>query len=360
MGLLSRDWSRIHRTKSLGPLSIPLAACSVPYAVASRFRWLAYEHGLFKRKSLPGVVVSIGNLTAGGTGKTPLTAMLAKWAHAKGYGVAVLSRGYGGNTREKVLEASDGKNIKASPSEAGDEPYLLAKKLPSVPVVISKKRYHAGMFACERHGSNFFILDDGFQHMALERDLDLVLLDASEPFGNGRLLPWGPLREPISQLSRADAFILTRTSPYDRNIPDVIKRKFPSTPVFHADHVPSELVFPHSSEARDPGSIQGEPVVAFAGIAHPELFAQTLHTLAARVVLFKGFRDHYRYTKEDIEALLRIKERVGARYLITTEKDWVRIAQLNVVSPEIAYLDIEFAFLSGYDEFIKIVEDCIK
>ena len=138
--------------------------------------------------------------------------MLAKWALNEGYRVAILSRGYGGNYRERVLAVSDGEKANVGPIQSGDEPYLLARKLRGVPVIISKKRYMAGFFANKRFDTNFFILDDGFQHLALERDMNLLLIDASNPFGNGYLLPWGTLREPIAQLKRADAFIITRSS----------------------------------------------------------------------------------------------------------------------------------------------------
>ena len=127
------------------------------------------------------------NLTAGGTGKTPAACMLAEWARGEGYRIAVLSRGYGGSYREKVLEVSDGNRRHAGQDEAGDEPCLLSRRLLGVPVILSKRRYLAGLFAHEKFGTNFFVLDDGFQHLVLKRDLDIVLVDASDPFGNGRL-----------------------------------------------------------------------------------------------------------------------------------------------------------------------------
>jgi len=201
IGVFGPDWSQIHQKETSGLLSVVLAFFSVLYGAGVKLRLRAYSGGLFKRKSLPGVVVSIGNLTVGGTGKTPAVIMLAKWALNEGFRVALLSRGYGGRYRKKVLEVSDGNSIKADPRDAGDEPYLLAKKLSGIPVVVSGKRYAAGIFAHEKFGCNFFILDDGFQHMELRRDLDLALIDAEKPFGNGHLLPRGPLREPVDQLA---------------------------------------------------------------------------------------------------------------------------------------------------------------
>jgi len=360
MGGQGPDWSRIHQTESPGIWSFLLAVFSVPYGMASRFRLWFYSRGLLKRKSLPGFVISVGNLTAGGTGKTPAVAMLARWALGKGYRVAILSRGYRGKYNDKVLEVSDGSNIKAGPMETGDEPYLLANKLSRIPLIISKRRYLAGLFAHEKFGCDFFILDDGFQHLELKRDLDIVLIDAENPFGNGHLLPQGPLREPVSQLARADAFILTRVGPHGHKVPDLLTGKFSSTPVFCANHMPSEIVFPCSNEVHEPGFIKGKPVLGFAGIARPEMFRESLVGLGADVVYFKGFKDHYQFKSDDMQALIQTKKRVGAQYILTTEKDWMRIASLDMVFPEAAYLGVEFVLLSDHDRFFKIITDRVS
>jgi tetraacyldisaccharide 4'-kinase len=357
MGALSPDWSRIHQKKSTGFWNFFLAVFSVPYGMGTWFRLWAYRRGLIKRKSLPGFVISVGNLTAGGTGKTPAVAMLARWALGKGYRVGILSRGYGGKYKTRVLEVSDGSRIKAGPVETGDEPFLLANKLSRVPLMVSKRRYIAGLHAHEKFGCDFFIMDDGFQHLELKRDLDIVLIDAENPFGNGRLLPQGPLREPVSQLARADAFILTRVGPHDHKLPDLLAGKFASTPVFYANHMPSEIVFPHSNEVREPGFIKGKPVLGFAGIARPELFRETLVGLGADVVYFRGFKDHYQFKSEDIQALIQTKKRFGAQYILTTEKDWMRIAPLDMEFFEAAYLGVEFVLLSDHDRFFKIITD---
>lgn len=355
-------WSRIHQKKGLGPLSLFLAFISIFYGLGVRFRLWAYLNRVFKRRSLPGFVVSIGNLTAGGTGKTPAVVMLARWALDEGYRVAVLSRGYRGQYRQKVLEVSDGKRVKADSEEAGDEPYLLAGKLPGVSVVVSRKRYLAGLFAHEKFGADFFILDDGFQHLELNRDLDLVLIDAANPLGNGHLLPWGPLREPVGRLARADALILARFRGNDSGQETLafLKRGFPSTPFFCADHMPEKVVFPHSNDIRGPGFLRDRSVVAFAGIARPQVFKETLIGLGANVVCFRGFADHYRFKREDIEALIQMKEKCGADYLLTTEKDWVRIAPFARMYPEMGYLCIIFQLLSGEDDLLKMIKDGIR
>ena len=362
MGVFGPDWSQIHQKETSGLLSVVLAFFSVLYGAGVKLRLRAYSGGLFKRKSLPGFVVSIGNLTVGGTGKTPAVIMLAKWALNEGFRVALLSRGYGGRYRKKVLEVSDGNSIKADPRDAGDEPYLLAKKLSGIPVVISGKRYAAGIFAHEKFGCNFFILDDGFQHLELRRDLDLALIDAAKPFGNGHLLPRGPLREPVDQLARADACILTRCGVQGSGdkLLNFLGEGSPAIPIFYADHLPEKVVFPFLDEVHEPGILKGKRVVAFAGIARPEIFKQTLVGLGADPVYFKGFRDHYIFKQDEIQALIHMKDKLGAQYLITTEKDWVRIASVVPACHDMAYLCIEFALLSDQDDFFRMIKNEIK
>lgn len=351
------DWTKIHDRNAFSPATPFLAFLSSLYGIAVRLRVRAY--GRMKRESLPGFVVSVGNLTVGGTGKTPAVHLLAEWARDEGYRVAVLSRGYGGRYREEVLEVSDGNDLKAGPTEAGDEPYLLAKRLRGVAVVASRKRHLAGLYARNGFGSDFFILDDGFQHLALKRDLDLVLLDASRPFGNGHLLPWGPLREPIAHLKRSDAFIITGSDKagdrIEGGLSDFLRHNFPAKPIFRAEHVPERVIFPHTNEAHGPESLKRKRVLAFAGIARPERFRDTLTGLGADVVAFKAFRDHHPFRSEDIRVLISEKEHLKAEVLITTEKDWVRMEDLPVHDPELAYATIRLD-LSGKERFFDMVK----
>jgi tetraacyldisaccharide 4'-kinase len=315
------DWSRVHERRGLSVASAPLALLSLFYGLGVRLRLFAYRR--MRRRSLPGFVVSVGNLTVGGTGKTPAACMLAEWAVSEGYSAAILSRGYGGRYMDKVLEVSDGKVITATAVEAGDEPYLMAKKLHGVPVIISKKRHLAGLHAHEKFGTNFFILDDGFQHLALKRDLDLVLLDSSSPFGNGHLLPWGPLREPATELKRADALILTRSgqNATGNDLSKDLQRRSPGKPLFRSEHAPEKVLFPNKEEVFDPEFLKGKRVLAFAGIARPEAFKETLIRLGAEVVSFKGYADHHAYKTNDMQELSSEKARLKAAYLLTTEKE---------------------------------------
>ena len=336
-----------------------MAFFSFLYGIGIRFRLWAYRTGLFKRGSLPGFVVSIGNITCGGTGKTPATLMLAKWASDEGYKVGILSRGHGGKYRTKVHVVSDGKDIRSDSLLSGDEPILLARELKGIPVILSKKRYLAGMYAHRKYGTDFFILDDGFQHLELKRDIDLVLIDARSPFGNCRVLPAGPLREPVDQLQRADAFIITRSGIGDaaKRSRELLEKRFPSIPIFSADHQPVKLIFPDQNEDRSPDFLKDKRVLAFAGIANPEAFRETLIKLGTAPVYFKSFRDHHRFKREEIEDLILKAEKVGADYILTTEKDWMRIAPFAIGCPKMAYLRIEFRFPTGNKGLFRMIND---
>ncbi len=349
------DWPKVHEKRTPSLSMIPLAGLSYLYGFVVRVRTKIY--GKKWKKELRGFVVSIGNLTVGGTGKTPAAAMIAEWALKEGYRPAILSRGYGGKHKGKTFEVSDGQHLFCTPAEAGDEPYLLAKKIEGVPVILSKARYEAGLLAFERHGSNFFILDDGFQHIRLKRDLDIVLLDASSPFGNMHLLPRGPLREPVDHLQRADVFILTRTGHGTSLIMmNYLKKKFGGKPVFQSEHVPESLVLPNLGNTHAPDFIRGKRVVAFAGIAKPEVFRDTLIKLGAKITLFRSFRDHHVFIRSELQEMIAERQRLRADLLITTEKDYVRLGQLAPTENHLGYLTVRFQIISGGDAFIGIVK----
>ena len=358
MGGIGPDWAQVHQGASPVLWFPLLAGLSFLYGAGVRIRLSAFKMRLLKRKSLPGFVVSIGNLTAGGTGKTPAVIMLAKWALKEGYRVAILSRGYGGRSKEKVLEVSDGEVIKVDPRDSGDEPNLIARKLTGIPVIVSRKRFNAGLFAHRKFDTNFFILDDGFQHLEIKRDLDLVLIDATSPFGNGHLLPWGPLREPVDQLARADAALLTRfrnQGSAEETLAS-LNLKFPAIPFFCADHMPASVIFPQSNDVRELDFLKGKRIVAFAGIARPQEFKETLTRLGADLVYFKGFRDHHRFKPQEIRAMIQKKKKFGAQYLLTSEKDWVRIAEFAPVCPEMGYLTIRFALVMAQNRFFGMIK----
>jgi tetraacyldisaccharide 4'-kinase len=339
-----------------------LAFFSFFYGTGVRLRLWAYKRKLFKREKLPGFVLSIGNLTVGGTGKTPAVMTLAKWARDQGHRVAVLSRGFGGRYRGELLEVSDGTHVDANPRSAGDEPCLLAAKLSGVPVIISRKRLLAGSFAREKFGCDFFILDDGFQHLELKRDLDIVLMDASKPFGNGHLLPWGPLREPVSQLRRADAFIFTHVGEdgAGSQAKEFLKERFPETPVSCARHLPDKVVFPVSKKTHEPAFLKGKRVLAFCGIARPDMFRETISKLGVDIAYFKVFKDHYRFKWNDMGNLMELKEKYDAQILLTTEKDWVRLAAEGCQHPDISYLSIRFVLVSKKEQIFEMIKNGVE
>lgn len=345
------DWSRIHEQNGFTPAMLPLAALSFLYGLGLKIRMRPAQ----VKKALPGFVVSIGNVTVGGTGKTPAALMIAEWALDQGYKPAVLSRGYGAKSGKKILEVSDGKTILSTPVESGDEPYLLAKKLKGVPVVISKSRYNAGLLTHEKHGTDFFILDDGFQHLGLERNLDIVLLDSTRPFGNLHLLPWGPLREPVDHLKRADVFLLTRSGESSASLlVGFLKKRFPGKPLFRSRHLPDRVVFPRSWKTHGPAFLLGRRVAGFCGIAKPEQFKDTLRKLGAEIGYFKAFPDHYPYARAEIEEMILMGAKTSD-CLITTEKDWVRIENLGIHEDKLCFLTVKFELLAEKESFFDLV-----
>ena len=307
-----------------------------------------------KGKILPGFVLSIGNITAGGTGKTPAAVMLARWAESQGYNAVVLSRGYGGKYQNDAAIVSDGKNILLSPEISGDEPWLIADALKGIPVIVSRKRYAAGLRAIKTFNSNFFILDDGFQHIHLKRNMDIVLADANRPFGNGHLLPWGPLREPLSGLKRADALLFTRAGNF---LPEKIQNFYIDKPVFTGDHVPDKIIFPSTGKEADLSYVHGKRVTAFSGIARPDSFKESLLNLGADVVCFRAFADHYPFSQKDIQGLRKEHDTLRGELLITTEKDWVRIRERAMGIEELAFLAINFVITSGENELFNMIKE---
>ena len=353
-------WERKPGSEAPSPLNPLLGFFSSLYGLGLKIRLYCYKG--VKKQSLPGFVLSVGNLTVGGTGKTPATCMLARWASEEGYRVTVLSRGYGGGNQNKPLVVSDGKEILASPEKTGDEPFLLAKSLPGIPVVVSKKRYKAGLLAHDKYNCDLYILDDGFQHIGLQRDLDLVLMDALNPFGNERLLPFGPLREPVEHLNRADAFMLTRFSgePSARESMARLKERFPEKPIFWSNHIPNSVVIPNKNEVHDADFLKGKRVVAFAGIAAPHRFRETIISLGAEPVFFKAFGDHYIFQTFDILKLITQKESLKADFILTTEKDWVRMTDALSEYPDMAYLSIRMGLLYEEDKFFQWIRGKIE
>lgn len=296
-----------------------LAAFSIPYGIVVRLRAYAYAHDILRVKRLSRPVISIGNLTVGGTGKTPMAALVARLLMARGKRVAVISRGYGGSREGETRIVSDGRTILLSAAEAGDEPVHLATSVPGLMTVIGTDRHAAGIMAQERLNPDVFILDDGFQHLRLHRDLNILLLDCRSPLGNGRMLPAGLLREPISALQRADLVVYTRCSGAE-------------SPAVHgaitacrAGHVLAGIELLPGGERQSFEILHGRKGLAFAGIADPDAFFESLQREGLELVATVPFSDHCPYGEDEVTRLVDSYRTTGADYLITTGKDAVKL-----------------------------------
>jgi len=320
-------------------LLFPLTLLSVPYGWAVRTRILLYNLGIKRSKHLPGPVISVGNITVGGTGKTPLVMALAGGLAKRGIRTAVLTRGYKG-TKTSGHVASDGQSVFLSPEEAGDEPYLMSKILRGTPVVIGKNRFWAGQKALEQFGVAGLLLDDGFQHIQLHRDLNIVLIDSNIGFGDRHLLPRGILREPLGQLQRADLILLTKVEDLEtvRPLEAELLKLHPSLPIFHSHYEPIDLIGP-GEEREDLKSLQGKRVLALSGIANPDSFSALLKKCGLQVIKERVLPDHHHYTQEDIRSLE--EEGKGVDRIVTTEKDLVKLSRFTTDRLPIRALRIE-------------------
>lgn len=302
-------------------LLIPL---SLPYSLIQRLRARLYRCGVLPSRTLPRSVISIGNITVGGTGKTPVTALIGQLL-SQGLKVAVLSRGYGGSREGQTAIVSDGKAILLSAEECGDEPFLLAATVPGLMVVIGSDRHAAGLLAMERLQPDIFLLDDGFQHLRLRRDLNILLLDAQNPFGNGWCLPAGLLREPKTAAARADLIIQTRC-PHG----STPAAPLPGIPCCSARHDLADLLPLSGGTPFRFDSLAGCKVVAFAGIADPESFFDGLRNRGLQVVATRSLPDHAAYPPAITDWIAETLHKHAADYAVTTEKDGVKLKLLPV------------------------------
>ena len=297
-----------------------------------------YARGVVKRRSREvkealkaGVpVISIGNITAGGTGKTPCIMVLARMLQEKGRHPAVLTRGYKGELEHHGGIVSDREKILISQRKAGDEPYMMAVKLPGVPVIAGKDRTVSAA-AAKALGADVLLLDDGFQYWKLCRDLDVVLIDSTNPFGGGYVLPRGLLREPLDSLSRAGLFLLTKASQTTAReraaICAELSRYAPGVMVIETDHVPLSPVLLDEWPKSGRGSMPEGAVFLLCGIGNPQSFERTAAEAGLTVAGSLAFPDHHRFSEEDLMRASRKAEAAGARALVVTEKDAVKIKE---------------------------------
>ena len=313
--------------------SLILPPLSALYGAVTRTRIALYERGTFRTAKLPGPVISIGNITTGGTGKTPLVEWVARVLAGSGKRVCILTRGYGRRDPKQRVVVSDGETIFADPAEAGDEPFLLANNLLGVAAVISDaNRVAAGQGAIKHLATDCFVLDDGFQHFQLARDLNIVTIDATNPWGGRQLLPFGRLREPLTGLKRADCIVLTRCEQVSDTQPIVKELVMLSgdRPVFHSRMQTSKIT-PIDNSGNEFSSTTA--VAAFCGVGNPQSFFSQVLRNGLEPVLQMSFADHYIYSAADVEKIVASAKEAGASSLITTAKDAVKLRRFNFDIP---------------------------
>ena len=320
--------SKLHYEKILNSLDkiilFGLKIISIPYFIGSALKNYLYKKNVLKTSDLGAYIISVGNLTTGGTGKTPLTAEIANYLISKGDKVCIVSRGYKGKLNNKTPNIiSDGNEVFYNAQMAGDEPYWLAKNCKGAVVVTCASRKQGILTAKEKFNCNKFILDDGFQHQNVKRNLNLLIIDWEKKFGNELILPAGPLREPITEIYRADKIIVVNKKANQRGLKGYKKvlEKSLNKPVFICN-----MKLEHPYDIQNNELYNYERVLAFCAIGQPEQF---FNLLSANVVAQKVYEDHHRYTEKDIENLIEYAKKHNATALITTEKDAVKIKNLD-------------------------------
>ncbi len=343
---------------------------SLSYGGAVKLRESCYRKGIIKSKKLPCKVISIGNITVGGTGKTPMTIHVAELVNQLGYSVAIISRGYKGGAEKTGGIVSNGQSILMGADSAGDEPFMMASKLKNSPVVVGRNRFETGLLAVKKFNPDVIVLDDAFQHLKLERDIDIVLLDNRHPFGNTHLLPRGILREPVSSLLRGDVFVFTRSDSVSDSVKATSLAKLKGfrrgRPVFYSSHVPYlykvkkgknvPSMISQSSYSCDFEFLKGRKVVAFSGIAINNDFRRTVEGLKCYVTDFLEFPDHHLYSDDDFYKILRSVRDANTDFILTTEKDYVRIAHRITWPVDLVVIGIKIFFGdddAAFSAFIK-------
>jgi tetraacyldisaccharide 4'-kinase len=338
------------------------------YALIIQLRLFLWQHRIFRDHTLGCQVVSIGNLTVGGTGKTPVVEVFARALQQAGRRVAILSRGYKSTPRplwQRIVAkvtlqedkippkvVSDGQSLLLDSEQAGDEPYMLASNLKDVVVLVDKDRVKSGRYAIQRFGCDTLLLDDGFQYLALKSRLDICLIDRNNPFGNHYLLPRGTLREPITNLKRASYIFITKSSKYGADTLRRAIRQFNDTAeIIECAHHPLYLQDVFTGEQRDLTHLAGLDAAAISGIAAPESFEDGLRGLGAHIVYRKAYADHHRYTQQEIINMINRSLKRGAKAILTTEKDAVRFPKIDRRDIPVYFLRVEIRIIAGAKDF---------
>ncbi len=339
--------------------------------IAQSRLWL-YRKRILHDQPLGCLVVVVGNLTVGGTGKTPVVEKFARALRDRGRKVAILSRGYRSKSAPMWKKwwyrlshtaepppriVSDGQRVLLDSEQAGDEPYMLARNLPGVFVIVDKNRVKAGTYAIKKFGCDTLILDDGFQYLPLKGRLNLLLVDKTNPFGNGHLLPRGILREPIKHLKRASYVFLTKSDGVrDVELEELIQKHNPGVDVIECAHRPQYLQRFGTDERQPLDWLNGKKVGAFSGIAVPESFEKFVRDLGGHIAFTRRFLDHYRFTSEDFVSIFTEGIEQKVEFIVTTEKDAVRLPDGLPCAVPIYYLRLEIDIIRGASDFDEAVE----
>jgi tetraacyldisaccharide 4'-kinase len=352
--------SNLDYSPGLFSLEHLLVMASGLYRRGSHLRLRLYRAGLLKTRRLPCFVISIGNIMAGGAGKTPMAIYIAELLIKMGKHPVVISRGYKGRLGRDARIVSDGKTLFQDARTAGDEPYMMAAR-KTFPVVVGKDRYTAGRLAIEQLNPDVIVLDDAFAHVRLARDLDLLLFDHDRPLGNQRMLPAGRLREtPAMSKNRAHALVLTRCTETNRAAHKNIASQYETLPVFKTRHIPYLFkVWPQKKNIGPgpscPAFLKGRTCLLFSGIANPGSFGEAAAALGVNVVAHLEFKDHHRYKRFDILQIKKRAKELGADLIATTEKDWVKLDRDIQWDTDLAVvgIKIEFENAKAFERFIK-------
>lgn len=336
------------------------------YSAIMKARAYLYKKRVFTQHRLSVPVISVGNLTMGGTGKTPLVISLTRMLKTHGYCPAVISRGYHGGAKAAVNIVSDGEHIKMSPEEAGDEPVLMANNLPATAVLTGKKRHLPATHAIEKYQANLIVIDDGFQHLSLSRDIDFVLFDIDHFAGNSRVFPGGELREPVSALNRCDAFILTGLTEDNSDravkVEEMLLDRFSEKRVFTVSRTFSAFHRYDFNDTRiqkteiQQGQIPSN-IFAFSGIANPQRFYQMLDTSGINITATRDFDDHHSYSTRDIVAISSQAAEHDCSALITTEKDMVKLTLPHTFSLPVFVPVLDYSF---DDDLVAFITERIR
>ncbi|MEA2012997.1 MAG: tetraacyldisaccharide 4'-kinase [Verrucomicrobiota bacterium] len=341
------------------------------YRSIVQLRLSLYSERIFRQRILGCLVISVGNLTCGGTGKTPVVEIFARTLAEKGRKVAILSRGYKSKKKslltrifDKILNredppriVSDGKQLLLDSEHSGDEPYMLASNLPKTVVLVDKDRVKSGRYAIREMGIDTLILDDAFQYLGLRPRFNILLVDSTNPFDNHHLLPRGFLREPIKNIRRADVIFLTKSNggKHLKHIKHFLQKHNRRAEMIECTHKPKHLADIYTGKIEDLELLKGAKIACISGIAKPEGFEAFIRGLGGEILYFERFADHHRYQQQEIINFVNVSINKGATMILTTEKDAVRFPKLDRRDLQFYFLRVEIDILSGQETFNECI-----